>query len=339
MHTMNIAFFEVSPTDQDIIRQKLADKHKLLFIDESLSEEHHGALQDTEILVLFVYSALNAETLEKLPKLRFIATMSTGFDHIDLNVCAEKGIVVSNVATYGEITVAEHTFALILALSHRIIESVDRVKSGYFSPQGLTGFDLYGKTIGVIGIGSIGLQVVRIAKGFGMKVLAYKRNPDPDMEKELDISIVDIPTLLQKSDIVSLHVPYSQETHHLIDEEKFYMMKKNAFIINTARGSVIDTRALLEALDKELIGGAGLDVIEGEPLLREEKELLSHEFNQEDLLHVIQERMLLNYPNVVVTPHNAFNSAEALQRILHVTLENIEAFCEGKPINVVSLQS
>lgn len=331
---MKIVCFEASEDEKKYFSKALKG-HDLAFYEDPIDKESLSKIDDTEALIIFIYSKIDEEVLEALPRLKCITTMSTGFDHIDLDACHKKGILVTNVPSYGEITVAEHTFALLLSVSRRIVESYSRVKSGYFSPQGLTGFDLYGKTMGVIGVGTIGSHVIKIANGFGMNVIGYKRSPDPELEKELGFKIHDFETVLQKSDVISLHLPYSQETHHIIDEEKFYMMKKGAIIINTARGALIDTRAMISALERGDLGGVGIDVCEGEPVLREESELLSKQFNNEEMMYVMEEHILLHHPNVVITPHNAFNSKEALSIILDTTVKNIEGYVQKKPQNVV----
>ncbi len=335
---MKFACFEIDSEEKKFL-SKFLKGQELVYFDHPLRESNLDSIADVQGLIIFIYSKIDEAVLEKLPQLKFITTMSTGFDHIDLEACERRNIVVSNVPTYGEVSVAEHTFALILAVSRRITESYSRVKSGYFSPDGLTGFDLNGKTLGVIGVGTIGSHVIKIAKGFGMNVIAYKRSPDPELEKKLDFRIKDLETVLQESDIISLNLPYNQETHHLIDDEKFYMMKKGAVIINTARGAIIDTKAMLAALERGDLGGAGLDVCEGEPVLNEERQLLSKQFNSEEMMYVMNEHMLLYYPNVVITPHNAFNSQESLKIILNTTVENVNAFNNNQPKNVVGAKN
>jgi D-lactate dehydrogenase len=270
-----------------------------------------------------------------MPNLKFISTMSTGFDHIDTDECKNRNIIVSNVPTYGETIVAEHTFALLLAISRRIPESLERVKEGNFMPSGLTGFELRGKTIGVIGVGSIGSNVIRIARGFGMNAIVYKRTPDYALEKELGCKFVELPVLYQQSDIVSLHIPYSKETHHYVGEEQFNQMKDGVIIINTARGALIDSMALLKALESGKVKAAGLDVLEEEPLLEEEKDLLSQSFDKDKLMTILEGHMLVNHPNVLVTPHNAFNSTEALHKIVETTHQNLTGFMNNMPLNVV----
>lgn len=331
---MKISCFEIDALEKKYLTKALKGRD-VVYFEHPIRVDELESIQDTEALVIFIYSRVDEAVLEKLPKLKYITTMSTGYDHIDLEACKKRNIQVSNVPAYGEVSVAEHTFALILAVSRRIVESYTRVKNGYFSPEGLTGFDLHGKTLGVVGVGAIGCNVIKIAKGFGMNVIGYKRSPDPDLEKEYGFKIHDLETVLQQSDIISLHLPYNQETHHLIDDEKFYMMKKGAVIINTARGAIIDTKAMLGALERGDLRGAGLDVCEGEPVLHEERQLLSKEFNNEELMYVMEEHMLLHNPNVVITPHNAFNSHEANEIILATTAKNITSYGEGNTQNLV----
>ena len=303
---MNIGFFELEDFEKEYFQKEMKDAN-LLFEDSPLKEDFPN-LTGLEIIVIFIHSQITKEILDKMPNLKFITTMSTGFDHIDTIECKRRNIIVSNVPTYGESTVAEHTFALLLAISRRIIESVAKTKRGEFMPNGLTGFELKGKTLGVIGVGSIGTNVIRIAKGFGMNVIAFKRTPDYVLEKELSFKFVDINVLYQKSDIITLHLPYSKETHHIINEKAFSMMKKGVVIINTARGGLIDSTALLNSLHEEKVRFAGLDVLEEEPLLQEERDILSKTFDKEKLMSVLEDHMLVNNPHVIVTPHNAFNS-------------------------------
>lgn len=334
---MQIACFELESWEEKSLREKLGSDADLRVFNHPVDEKSLEEIKDAEILVVFIYSKITKEVLDKLPGLKFIATMSTGYDHIDIETCKARNITVSNVAGYGEVSVAEHTFALLLSISRRIIESHERVRDGYFSPEKLTGFDLAGKTIGVVGIGSIGKHVIEIAHGFRMNVIGYKRSPDPELEKSLNFKIVDMDTLLSKSDIISLHVPYSSETHHMLNEESFNKMKQGVVVLNTSRGGLIDTRAMLKYVESGKIKGVGLDVCEGEPALREEKQLLSKEFNNENLMHILEEKMLLNHKNVIITPHNAFNSYEALEMILATTTENIKGFLNNKVQNIVTI--
>ncbi len=330
---MKIACFELQDWEQKFVKEKFENSAELTFSPDVLDEKNVASAKEAEALVIFIYSNITKEILDALPALKFVATMSTGFDHIDIEECKKRNIVVSTVPTYGENTVAEHAFALIFALSRRLIESVERVKSGNFSPTGLTGFDLFGKTIGVVGVGNIGIHAIRIAKGVGMEVLAYKRTPDPKLATDLGFRFVEMDQLLAESDIITLHVPYTPQTHHLINADAFAKMKDGVVIINTARGALIDTEALVAAIQSGKVAAAGLDVLEEEPMLREEHELLHKDFQIQDLKTVLADHMLLNNPKVVITPHNAFNSVEALQRILNTTSDNILGFLAGTPKN------
>ncbi len=330
---MKFYCFELQDWEADFVKKKFQDTLELFFNPKPLNVDNADTAKDAEGLVVFVNSKVDKPTLEKLPALKFIATMSTGFDHIDIEECKKRNIAVSTVPTYGENTVAEHAFALIFTISRKIVESVERVKEGNFSPVGLTGFDLYGKQIGVVGVGSIGTHVIRIAKGVGMDVIAYKRTPDPKLATDLGFRFVEMDELLRESDIITLHVPYVPETHHLINAESFAKMKDGVVIINTARGALIDTSALVSAIESGKVSAAGLDVLEGETMIKEEHELLHKDMPMEDLKMVIEDHMLLKNPKVIITPHNAFNSTEALQRILNTTADNILNFLAGTPKN------
>lgn len=331
----NILFCEIEQWEQEYIQEKLAN-NRAHFIREKITFQNVGTYRETTILSPFIYSALTAETLTQLPNLKLIATRSTGVDHIDLAFCKSNGITVSNVPVYGAHTVAEHTFALILALSRKLIPSVERTRHGDFRIDGLRGFDLFGKTLGVIGAGNIGERVIAIALGFGMKILIFSKHEDDELKNNPSIQYVSLETLLSKSDIVSLHVPHTKETHHILDKEKIKQMKPGSLFINTARGPLVETEAILYGLDHSILAGVGLDVLEEECSLKEEKELLTEDFLQScDLRAQLLNHVLLNRENVIVTPHNAFDSNEALQQILDTTILNINGFLNNQPKNVV----
>ena len=333
---MKISFFESTPEEEKEAR-KLFKKHKLNFIHEPLSMKNVSTAKDSEVIAIFIYSKIEKKILDKLPNLRFIATQSTGYDHIDLKECKKRKIFVSNVPTYGENTVAEHTFGLILDLSRNIHKAIRRISEDDFSIEGLEGFDLKGKTIGVIGTGNIGEHVIRIANGFEMNVLAYDHRRKNSLKRKLNFKYVNLKSLLKKSDIVTLHVPLLPGTKNMINKKTLKLMKPNSLLINTSRGGVVNTKDLLSALDSDKIGGAGLDVIEGEKTIKEEKELL-HKTGKEHtkkLKEVIDAYMILHNEKVVFTPHIAFYSKEALMRIFCTTMDNIKDFIKGKPENLV----
>lgn len=331
---MKIAFFEIKGWEKNYLKKRLKG-HSLEFYNKPLSLENVQKIRDFQIVSIFIYSKIDKKLIQNLPKLKLIVTRSTGFDHIDLQECKKRKIVVCNVPFYGENTVAEHTFALILSLSRNIHKSYMRTLRGDFSIEGLKGFDIKEKTLGVVGAGHIGLHVIKIAKGFGMKVLAYDINQNKFLAEVLDFKYVPLEELLKKSDIITLHVPYNKNTHYLINKNTIKLIKKGAILINTSRGGIVDTEALIEALDKGILDGAGLDVMEGEELIKEEKQLLYDSKKLEVLGNLVKDHILLSKDNVVFTPHIAFYSQEALERILETTIQNILSFLSGSPQNTV----
>jgi D-lactate dehydrogenase len=331
---MRIAFFEVEDWEEEYLKEKLSG-HQLKFSNEKLSLENAAQIKDFDALSVFIYSKIDEQIIQEIPNLKLVTTRSTGFDHIDLDVCKKRGITVCNVPSYGENTVAEHTFALILSLSRNMCKACIRRFEQDFSIEGLEGFDLKGKTIGVVGTGQIGLHVIRIAKGFGMNVVAYDVRQNKLLSEVLEFEYVTLEDLLARSDVITLHVPHMKATHHLMNKDTFKLVKKGAILINTARGSIVDTEALIDALDKKILAGAGLDVFEGEEVIKEEKQLLYEPKNLEVLASLVKDHILLSKDNVVFTPHIAFYSKEALERILETTVENVAAFVSGKPQNVV----
>jgi D-lactate dehydrogenase len=330
-----VAIFEIPPNEEAYLRQSGLAVHEMFFHPEPVKPDNIRLAKEAEALSVFIYSRLGAAELAAMPKLKLIATRSTGFDHIDLAACRERNIIVANVPSYGENTVAEHTFGLILALSRHLHRAYMRTSRGDFSLDGLIGFDLKGKTIGIIGAGHIGLHVIRMAKGFGMKVLAYDVKQDHFLAEVLDFSYVDLEQLLAQAEVISLHAPYNSRTHHLINRDRLQLVKRGAILINTSRGGLIDTSALVWALEEGILAGAGLDVLEGEELIKEEKQLLASQESAEKMRLLLSNHILRDRENVVITPHSAFNSREALNRILDTTVENILAYVAGKPINVV----
>ncbi|HIH39864.1 TPA: NAD(P)-binding domain-containing protein [Candidatus Woesearchaeota archaeon] len=333
---MKIAFFETEDWEQEIIKRELKS-HELAFFNRHFEEKDVSRLQDTDILAVFIYSKITKNVINKLPNLKMIAAMSTGYDNIDVEHCRKKGILVANVPAYGENTVAEHTFALILALSRKLFPSIKRTHElqMFETDEGLRGFDLKGKIIGIIGLGNIGKHVARIAKGFEMKILACTRHPDKNLVRELGIKIVSFDSVLRNSDIISLHVPYCKETHHMVDKNAISKMKHGAILVNTARGGVVDTDALVKGLETGKIAGAALDVLEGENEIKEEKQLLHRKFRESVKRVMLNDHLLMKMNNVIITPHNAFNSKEALLRIINTTIENIIQFSKKRVKNKV----
>src|SRR3989344_264624 len=336
---MKIGFFGTKPWEKEYI-EKLKGKMPgadLWFTEEILSDDHLPKETDFEAISVFVDSAVTKNVLEKFPNLKFIATRSTGYDHIDVAVAKAKGIVISSVPSYGENTVAEMAFGLLLTLSRRIYEAYDRIREkGDWSVEGLQGFDLKGKTIGVVCTGRIGKHSIAIAKGFGMNVVGFDAYPNEKLAKEFGFKYLPLDELLAVSDIVTLHVPFLPETDHLMNKERISKMKKGAILINTSRGAVVETAALVEALKSGHLGGAGLDVLEEEGVVKDEMDfLVSGKSEGHDWKTIIANHVLIDMPNVVITPHNAFNTKEAIERILDTTVDDIAGYLSGKVINQV----
>lgn len=327
-------FFEIEKWEQDFVSPLLNDL-QAVFTEDKLTLENAQNYQDTEIISIFIYSNMTKDLIDKMPNLKFIATRSMGFDHINTAYCKQKGITVAYIPQYGAHTVAEHTFALILAISRKIIPSVERARNGQFGNEGLEGFDLFGKTMGLIGTGHIGKNVAQLALCFGMKVMAFNRHTDPDLEAR-GVKFVSLDQLLGQSDIVSLHLPHTKETEHIINMQNIDKFKKGAVLINTARGALIETAAIAQGLEKGIFSGVGLDVLEEEADLREERELLSSDYlSKVDLKTQLLNHVLLTQPDVIITPHNAFNSKEALQEILTTTIANVKGYINKTPVNIV----
>jgi D-lactate dehydrogenase len=331
---LKAAFFEIQKWEKPLLREGLQD-FDIQFYSEPLDVNNVQEAAGAEVVSVFIYSKLTKELISKLDKTRLIATRSTGYDHINKAAAKQKGIAVCNVPYYGETTVAEHTFALILSLSRGIHYSFEATRRGDFSCEAVQGFDLDDKTLGVLGTGRIGTKVIEIAKGFGMHVLAYDRFPKKDLANKLGFMYTDWQTLLKQSDVVTLHLPLTPETHHFLNENSIGIMKPTAVVINTARGGLIDTQALTKALVEKRLRGAGLDVLEEESLIREEAQLLLDNVPRDQLATMLRAHILLRLNNVIITPHCAFNSKESLERLVKTTIENIKAFVGGSPQNIV----
>jgi D-lactate dehydrogenase len=331
-----IAFFEVTPKEKSYVKKKLDRSFEPDFFAGPLNENNAEELvSDVNIISPFIYSQINSKVIRYAKKLKLIATRSTGFNHIDLNASKKRKISVANVPYYGENTVAEHTFALILALSRNLHKAYVRTTHSDFSLDGLRGFDLRGKTLGVIGAGSIGVHVIKIAKGFGMKIIAYDAKPNHILTELLDFIYVPLDELLSNSDIITLHCPDNSSTHHMINMNNIKKVKKGTLFINTARSGLIEPKALYFAIEQDIFGGAGLDVFEGEELVKEENQMLTKNVSVEHLEPILRRNILLKHENVIITPHMAFDSVEAIERILDTTVDNIKGFLEGKNYNKV----
>lgn len=330
---------EATAEEAQYLTQNLQDTLTVDVTSDTLAEVDAERLKDVEVLIPFIHTKVGPADFAAMPKLRLIATRSTGFDHIDLAVAKEKGVAVANVPGYGETAVAEYTFALMLTLSRKVHQAYERTQRGDFTMEGLRGFDLYHKTLGVMGAGAIGLHVIRIATGFGMKVLAYDVMQNRLLSEVLGFSYVPLDELLAQSDIVTLHAPAIPQTHHMINKESLSKLKRGAFLINTARGTLVETTALAWALDNGILAGAALDTLEGEEFLEHEEELLNEPGAEEKLRLLVHNHVLQRHQNVIITPHIAFNSEEALRRIQDTTIENVKTFLANTPRNLVKAAS
>jgi phosphoglycerate dehydrogenase-like enzyme len=279
-------------------------------IDEFISR-----VENADIVIVGRYG-FSEKTFLATRNLKMISVWQTGYDYINIKAATEKGVIVSNVPEYAYDSVAEMVFALILNLARKVHLADVGLRNGNFDWRNYIGYQLMGKTIGIVGIGSIGTRVIQIAHGFNMNVIAYTHHPNDKAANNLGVTFVDLDTLLKESDIISLHVPLTPSSKKMIGTREFARMKKSAILINTARGQVIDEDALIKALREKQIGGAGLDVFEKEPLSLSSP--------------------LLEFENVALTPHVAFLSHESLEECTNVCVQNVEKFIEGKPQNVVN---
>ncbi|MBQ9090431.1 MAG: hydroxyacid dehydrogenase [Alphaproteobacteria bacterium] len=326
--------------DADDIFKNFIQNHPLTDFNYDIFEESLNTIDinkissynDIEVISLFVHSEMiDTNKLNLFPNLKMIATRSTGFNHIDLNYCQKRHITVCNVPRYGEATVAEFAFGVLLALSRKIIQGRNAMAHNHISIDQYIGFDLQGKTIGIIGTGSIGQHMIQIAQGFGMNIIAFDKYPN-DKLKQFYVNQLD--DLYKNADIISLHIPSTPQNFHLINEDAFNKMKKGVIIINTARGDLIDTQALYFALCQGIVGGAGLDVLENEDFLLHDEVITTNRIHDNAfLLDSAMNLKLLQFKNVIATPHIAFNSIDAINRINQTTLDNIKNFKNGTIIN------
>ncbi len=334
-----IVFYEATPVDTFQLTNGLqGTDHYWEYVSGVITPENINP--NAEVISVFVDSVVTQEIMKRMPKLKLIATRSSGVNHIDLDYAKQRNITVVNVPNFGENTVAEHTFALLLMLARKLPDTINSVKDGSYSPAQHIGIDLIGKTIGIIGMGKIGGFMASISKGFQMDVLAYDISPKPDLAKKLGFKYTDMVSLLERSDIVSLHIPLSPESYHLINPKTIQHMKRGVILLNTARGELVDNRALVRALASGHIAGAGLDTIEGEKFLKTSSiigNLVEKAAAPESYLHTAEAMALLRMKNVVITPHSAYNTIKAISRINTCTTKNIIDFWYGHTPNKVNI--
>jgi D-lactate dehydrogenase len=323
---MRIAVFSTKNYDQHFLtkaNEAHGHRHELTFFEPRLIEETVTLAAGFPAVCAFVNDRLDARVLRALKEngTELIALRSAGFNHVDLEVADELGLCVARVPAYSPQAVAEHALALILSLNRRIPRAYNRVRDGNFSLEGMLGFDLHGKTVGIIGTGRIGLVFAELLQGFGCTLLAF--DPYPNEQAERVVEYVPLRELFERSDVISLHCPLTPETHRLIDREAVSQMKDGVMLINTSRGRLVDTLAVIDGLKSGRIGYLGLDVYE------EEENLFFEDLSE----HVIQDdtfTRLLTFPNVLITGHQAFFTREALTNIAEKTLANVTAFESGE---------
>ena len=319
---MKVAFFDAKSYDKPgFDRYTAGTDVKIKYFDTHLNEDTVSLAKGFDCVCVFVNDIVNAQVVEALHKMgvKMIALRCAGFNNVDTKACFGK-LHVFRVPAYSPYAVAEHAMALLLTVNRHTHKAYNRSKEFNFSLAGLAGFDLHGKTVGIIGTGKIGRIFADICNGFGMKILAYDKFPNPAS----GLTYVDLPELFSRSDIISLHCPLTDETQHMIDETAIRQMKKGVKLINTSRGGLIDTEALIEGIKEEIIGAACLDVYEEEGDLFYEDN--SDEVVQDDVLV-----RLIGMPNVIVTSHQAFLTNEALDNIANTTVSNIRKFFAGEP--------
>ena len=321
---MKVAFFDTHGFERKAFEAKAQGKNlEFLFLEMKLNHETALFAHGADAVCAFVNDKLNAACLKALSdhEIKMVALRSAGFNHVDLNAAKELGINVARVPGYSPYAVAEYTLALLLCLNRKIHKSYARVRELNFSLDGLVGFDLYGKTVGVIGTGKIGFLFARTMAVLGCKVLAYDKTPNEELKVIEGVKYVELDELYQRSDIISLHVPLHPQTRHLINHESIHKMKEGVYLINTGRGGLIDTKALIHALKSKKIGGVALDVYE------EEEEFFFNDLSEKGLSDDVLAR-LLTFPNVLVSSHQAFLTHEALANIAETTIHNLLEFKE-----------
>lgn len=333
-----IAFFEISAIEKSAFERYFhGPKYSLLFFSERIEEVPIYSYKDVDIISIFNASRIDNHVLSNAPKLKFIAVRSTGVDSVSLKDCKKHGVAVANVPGYGETTVAEYAIMLMLMASHKMPLVQEAVESGQINYKKLMGHTLHGKTIGIIGAGRVGMAVARIAKAMGMHIAAYDPYPNEEAAKQVGLSFTKLEDLLRGSDIISLHVALSPATKHMINKETLAMMRSDSLLVNTARGGIVNTIDLIEALQNGTIAGAALDCVEGEQAIDVDVEtdlLLGRKVNENAVVGL---DILSKMKNVILSPHNAFNSSEALYILRKTTAQNIHCFISKNPQNLVKL--
>ncbi len=334
-----IVYFDVQDDEKDFLKQNNENKYEYYLTEKSLNDlsELPQEYKDAQIISVFTTSRVGKEVLSQFSNLQLIALRSVGFNHIDLDYCSEHSIVVENTPNYGNKSVAEFAIALLLDVCRKVTKSYIEYKEMNVNVQSLIGQELGGKTIGIVGLGAIGSEFARLAYGFDMNILGFDLHQKQELIENYRVKYADFDTLLKESDFISLHAPLTKDNYHMFDEAAFKKMKPTAILINTARGEHIETQALYNALSRKEIAGAGLDVLESEETISDTDYLVDiNRLNECALKQTILNTRLQQLPNVIITPHIAYNTKEAIQRILDTTMSNIKAFLDGVVENNVN---
>lgn len=336
---MQIIFCDVDKKTSDFLKTvKKMDGVEFVTFSQSLNdidEKDLAPYYGAEIISTFVYSRLSGDLLSKFPNLKMISTRSTGYNNVDLDYCKKNGIKVANVVGYGEITVAEFAVGVLLNLTRKIRTAQRKLKHGIVNVAEDIGIDLDGKTVGVIGTGAIGRHFARLVKAFGCKVLAYDLYPNQALADEGTCTYTDLETIYKESDIIGLNCPATKENYHLINADTIKKLKDGVYIVNTARGELIDTAALYDALVSGKVAGAGLDVLDYEDVILKNDIDIAKNKDKDFIFYSLVNQKLVQLENAIVTPHIAFNSVEANLRILNTSMQHVIDFINGVDIKSV----
>lgn len=334
-----IVYFDVQECEKEFLKEHNEGKYDYYLEENSLNnlatlkEEY----KDADVVSVFTTSRVSNEVLKQFRKLQLIALRSVGFNHIDLDYCSERGIVVENTPNYGNKSVAEFAIALLLDVCRKVTRSYMEYKEADVKSNTLIGSELGGKTIGIVGLGAIGSEFARLAYGFDMNILGFDYSQKQNLIEDYKVKYADFDTLLKESDFISLHAPLTKDNRHMFDENAFRNMKNSAIIINTARGELIDTQALFNALTRNEIAAAGLDVLESEEAISDPDYLADiGKLGEWALKQTVLNNRLQQLHNVIITPHIAYNTTEAINRILKTTMSNINSFFDGVVENNVN---
>lgn len=333
-----ILFFDVADYEVDFLKRACEGKFEYQLIKESLNSlfELSKEQEDAQIISCFTTSRVPNDILEKFKNLELIALRSVGFNHIDIDYCKKNNIFVENTPNYGNMTVAEFALGLLLDVARKITYSANNLKNSIVDAKCTIGTEIFGKTIGIIGLGAIGSEMARLAHGIGLKILGYDLRENEELKAKYNVQYTDFETLVRNSDFISLHSPLTKDNFHIFNKNTFEMMRQNSILINTARGELVDTQALYNALSEKKIAGAGLDVLESEDTLVDVEYLVDiGRMSPQALQKTVLNNRLMKLDNVIITPHIAYDTNEAINRILNTAIDNINAFVEGKIQNNV----